>query len=80
MKRLYEGGTSVFINNSDHVAMVVAMPKYGKNLQKSSSPELYLVGVYFYHNYKGKYFPANIQNAWYFIMVAQRQYKMTQMT
>ena len=29
----------MFINNPGHMIKMVAMPIYGKNLQKSSSPE-----------------------------------------
>ena len=39
MKHLWEGGTNVYINNPGHVTKMAAMPIYGKNLQKSSSPE-----------------------------------------
>ena len=29
----------IYINDLDHMANMAAMPKYGKNLKKSSSPE-----------------------------------------
>ena len=34
-----EGGTKVYINGPDHMSKMAAMPIYGKNLKKSSSPE-----------------------------------------
>ena len=36
---LWEGGTKVCINGPGHMTKVAAMPIYGKNLGKSSSPE-----------------------------------------
>ena len=35
----WEGGTKVYINGPGHMTKVAAMPIYGKNLKKSSSPE-----------------------------------------
>ena len=35
----WEGGTKVCINGPGHMTKMAAMPIYGKNLQKSSSPE-----------------------------------------
>ena len=35
-----EGGTKVYINGPGHMTKMAAMPIYGKNLKKSSSPEL----------------------------------------
>ena len=35
----WEGGTKVYINGPDHMTKMAAMPIYGKNLKKSSSPE-----------------------------------------
>ena len=35
----WEGGTKVYINGPGHMTKMVAMPIYGKNLKKSSSPE-----------------------------------------
>ena len=35
----WEGGTKVYINGPDDMIKMVAMPIYGKNLKKSSSPE-----------------------------------------
>ena len=35
----WEGGTKVYINGPGHRTKMVAMPIYGKNLKKSSSPE-----------------------------------------
>ena len=35
----WEGGTKVCINGPGHMTKMTAMPIYGKNLQKSSSPE-----------------------------------------
>ena len=35
----WEGGSKVYINGPGHMTKVAAMPIYGKNLQKSSSPE-----------------------------------------
>ena len=34
-----EGGTKVYINGLGHMTKMAAMPIYGKNLKKSSSPE-----------------------------------------
>ena len=34
-----EGGTKVYINGPGHMTKMAAMPIYGKNLKKSSSPE-----------------------------------------
>ena len=34
-----EGGTKVCINGPGHMTKMAAMPIYGKNLKKSSSPE-----------------------------------------
>ena len=34
-----EGGTKVCINGQGHMTKMAAMPIYGKNLKKSSSPE-----------------------------------------
>ena len=31
-------------------------------------------------SHEGKYFPAKMENSWFFIMIAQNHYKMTQMT
>ena len=39
MEPLLERGTKVFINGSDHMTKIAATPIYGKNLQKSLSPE-----------------------------------------
>ena len=36
----WEGGTKVFINGPGHMTKMAAMPIYGKNFWKSSSPEL----------------------------------------
>ena len=36
----WEGGTKVYINGPGHMTKKAAMPIYGKNLKKSSSPEL----------------------------------------
>ena len=36
---LWEGGTKVCINGPGHMTKMSAMPIYGKNLKKSSSPE-----------------------------------------
>ena len=36
----WEGGTKVNINGPGHMTKMAAMPIYGKNLKKSSSPEL----------------------------------------
>ena len=36
----WEGGTKVCINGPGHLTKMAAMPIYGKNLKKSSSPEL----------------------------------------
>ena len=35
----WEGGTKVYINGPGHMTNMAAMPIYGKNLKKSSSPE-----------------------------------------
>ena len=35
----WEGGTKVYINSPGHMTKMAAMPIYGKNLKKSSSPE-----------------------------------------
>ena len=35
----WEGGTKVCINGQGHMTKMAAMPIYGKNLKKSSSPE-----------------------------------------
>ena len=35
----WEGGTKVYIDGPGHMTKVAAMPIYGKNLKKSSSPE-----------------------------------------
>ena len=35
----WEGGTKVCINGLGHMTKMAAMPIYGKNLKKSSSPE-----------------------------------------
>ena len=35
----WEGGTKVCINGTGHMTKMAAMPIYGKNLKKSSSPE-----------------------------------------
>ena len=35
----WEGGTKVCINGPGHTTKMAAMPIYGKNLKKSSSPE-----------------------------------------
>ena len=35
----WEGGTKVYINGPGHMTKMAAMPIYGKNLRKSSSPE-----------------------------------------
>ena len=35
----WEGGTKVYINGPGHMTKMAAMPIYGKNLLKSSSPE-----------------------------------------
>ena len=34
-----EGGLNVYINGPGHMTKMAAMPIYGKNLNKSSSPE-----------------------------------------
>ena len=39
MEPPWDGGTKVYSNGSGHMTKVAAMPVYGKNLQKSSSPE-----------------------------------------
>ena len=35
----WEGGTKVYINGTDHMTKMAAVPIYVKNLKKSSSPE-----------------------------------------
>ena len=35
----WEGGTKVYLNDPGHMTKMAAMPIYGKNLKKSSSPE-----------------------------------------
>ena len=35
----WEGGTKVYMNGPGHMTKMAAMPIYGKNLKKSSSPE-----------------------------------------
>ena len=35
----WEGETKVYINSPGHMTKMAAMPIYGKNLKKSSSPE-----------------------------------------
>ena len=35
----WEGGMKVYINGPGHMTKMAAMPIYGKNLKKSSSPE-----------------------------------------
>ena len=35
----WKGGTKVYINGPGHMTKMAAMPIYGKNLKKSSSPE-----------------------------------------
>ena len=35
----WEGGTKVYINGPGHMTKMAAIPIYGKNLKKSSSPE-----------------------------------------
>ena len=35
----WNGGTKVCSNGPGHMTKMAAMPKYGKNLKKSSSPE-----------------------------------------
>ena len=35
----WEGGTKVYKNGPGHMTKMAAMPIYGKNLKKSSSPE-----------------------------------------
>ena len=37
--RPWKGGTKVCINGLGHMTKMAAMPIYGKNLKKSSSPE-----------------------------------------
>ena len=39
MERLCERGTKICSNGSGHMTKMAAMPIYGKNLKKSSSPE-----------------------------------------
>ena len=39
VKLPWEGGTKVCINGQGHMTKMAAMPIYGKNLKKSSSPE-----------------------------------------
>ena len=40
MEPPWNGGTKVCSNGQGHMTKVAAMPIYGKNLKKSSSPEL----------------------------------------
>ena len=35
----WDGGTKIYSNGPGHMTKVAAMPIYGKNLKKSSSPE-----------------------------------------
>ena len=35
----WEGGTKFYLNGPGHMTKMAAMPIYGKNLKKSSSPE-----------------------------------------
>ena len=35
----WEGGMKIYINGPGHMTKMAAMPIYGKNLKKSSSPE-----------------------------------------
>ena len=39
MESPWDGGTKVCSNGPGHITKMVAMPIYGKNLKKSSSPE-----------------------------------------
>ena len=39
MEPPWEGGTNVYINNPGHMTKMAAMPIYGQNLYKFSSPE-----------------------------------------
>ena len=39
MEPPWEGGTKVCINGPGHMTKMAAMPIYGKNFKKSSSPE-----------------------------------------
>ena len=39
MEPPWEGGKKVYINGLGHMTKMAAMPIYGKNLKKSSSPE-----------------------------------------
>ena len=39
MERPWDGGTKVCSNSPGHMTKMSAMPIYGKNLKKSSSPE-----------------------------------------
>ena len=39
MEPPWERGTEVYINGPGHMTKMAAMPIYGKNLKKSSSPE-----------------------------------------
>ena len=39
MELLWDGGTKVCSNDPGHMTKMAAMPIYGKNLKKSSSPE-----------------------------------------
>ena len=40
MELLWDGGTKVCSNGPGHITKMAAMPIYGKNIKKSSSPEL----------------------------------------
>ena len=54
MKRLYEGGTNVFINNPGHITKMATMPIYGEKLQKSFPEPLVLfvlISECFYYSY-----------------------------
>ena len=52
-----EGGTKVYINGPGHMTKMAAMPIYGKNLLKSSSPEppqkSYDLETWYVASYKG---------------------------
>ena len=39
MEPHWDGGTKVYSNGLGHMTKMAAMPRYGKNLKKSSSPE-----------------------------------------
>ena len=39
MEPPWDGETEVYSNGPDHMTKMAAMPLYGKNLKKSSSPE-----------------------------------------